>query len=550
MMTRNTKRRGGAMAARMAAAAALLLAGCGGSSDGDDAGDDDVSDVTTASEGPVQEGGTLVVGLSSESSGWSPVTSPWLYPGLQVAGAIFDPLAAVDADGNVQPYLAESFEANDDYTVWTIGVRPGVTFHDGTPVDADAIRMNLEAHRASGFTGQAFGPVESVEVVDDSVVVRMREPWSTFPSYLTAQPGYVAAPSMLSAPDGARNPVGSGPFVFEEWVPDAHLVVRANEDYWQEGLPRLDGIRFLVLPDDTARNQALLLGDVEMIDVTLPAEILEMQARAADGEVQLFIDDTGDSDEIGVALNTAEPPFDDPVARELVATGVDNQLLSDTVFEGLFAPARGPLRPESPYYVETDYPTYDPDRARELAAEYEARHGEPLSFSLKAPPDPAVLEVVQLTKELLGEFGVEVTIETPEEATMVVDATLGNFDAIGFLLFASPTTDGDYALLHSDNAKPVGELAVNVTRMQNSTIDEAFAVLRRTEDTEVWREQAAIVQREMAEDLAYLFSVHSVGAVAASPDVRDAISWTLPDGRPGIPQRGTVLNLNEVWLGR
>jgi peptide/nickel transport system substrate-binding protein len=545
-MTRITRRRAGAVAAVLMAAG-LLLAGCSGSAS---SGSDEVSDVTTANEGPLQEGGTLVVGLGAETSGWNPANAAWLNQGLQVAGAIFDPLAALDADGEVQPYLAQSFEPNGDYTAWTIGVRPDITFHDGTPVDAEAIRANLEAHRASALTGQALGPIESVEVVDESVLVRMREPWSTFPSYLTAQPGYVAAPSMFSDPEASLHPVGSGPFVFENWQPDAKLTVRANGDYWQEGLPHLDGIEFVVLPDNDTRTLSLLSGDADMIDVTLPEQILRVQAAANDGEIQLLIEDSGDSDEVGLALNTAAPPFDDPLARELVATGIDNQRLSDTVFEGVFEPARGALRPESEYYVETEYPTYDPGRAGELAAEYEAKHGEPLSFSLKAPPDPAVLEVVQLVQQLLRQHGVEVTIDTTDQTGLVVDGTLGNYDAITFLLFASPNLDGDYVFLHSENAKPIGELAINITRMKNPAIDEAVATLRRTEDTEVWKEQAAIIQREMAEDLAYLFSVHSVGAIAASNEVRDATNWTLPDGEPGIPQRGTVVNVGQIWLAR
>jgi ABC-type transport system substrate-binding protein len=544
-MTLETRRPWGAFITSLLVVVGMITAGC---SDSSGTATDDVADVTVTADGPVQEGGTLVVGLGAESSGWSPFSAVWLSQGLLVAGAIFDPLAHAGADGTIQPYLAESFAANEDFTEWTIGVRDGIEFHDGTPVDAAAIEANLEAHKVSPYTGQAFGPIESIDVVGSDVVVRMTEPWSTFPSYLAGQPGFVAAPSMLTDPDANLNPVGSGPFVFEEWVPDGHLTVRANEEYWQAGLPHLDGIEFRVLPDDTSRSESLRIGDVDLIDVTLPAEILDNQALAEDGEVQLFIDDAGDSDEVGLALNTVEPPFDDIVARQIVATGVDNELMSETVFQGVFEPAWGPLRPTSDYYVETDYPRYDPVRAQELADDYEARHGEPLAFSMKAPPDPAVLEVVQLAKEQLAQYGVEVTIETPEEATMVVDATLGNFDAMGFLLFSSPTIDGEYALLHSDNAKPIGELAVNVARIENPAIDAAFAAMRRTEDPAVWREQAAIVQREMAQDLGYLFSVHSVGAIAARPEVRDVTTWTLPDGGEGIAQRGSIVNLGQIWL--
>src|SRR5690606_13441593 len=138
---------------------------------------------------------------------------------------------------------------NEDGTVWTIGLREGVVFHDGTPVDAEAVKQNLEAHMSSGLTGSAVSPIETVTVEDPLTVrVDMKIPWAAFGSALTSQVGFVQAPSQIADPEGNRKPVGSGPFRFTKWVTDASLDTERNEDYWREGLPYLDGVQFTPVP--------------------------------------------------------------------------------------------------------------------------------------------------------------------------------------------------------------------------------------------------------------------------------------------------------------
>ena len=137
-----------------------------------------------------------------------------------MAGAVFDYLAAYDTDGVSKPFLAQSIDPNSDFTVWTIKTRPGVTFQNGEPCDAAAIKKNLDAQRQSILTGPVFQTVSAIETPDDStVVVTMKQPWSTFTDTMATQVGAMAAPAMLDAPDGGiANPIGTGPFSFVKWV--------------------------------------------------------------------------------------------------------------------------------------------------------------------------------------------------------------------------------------------------------------------------------------------------------------------------------------------
>ncbi|MCZ7525266.1 MAG: ABC transporter substrate-binding protein [Acidimicrobiia bacterium] len=133
-----------------------LVAACGGG--GDDDGDDgtggggDGGSTTTAAAGPPQAGGSIVIALGSETDGLNPTKNRFAAPGLQMASAVFDPLMAYDANGDPRPYLAESMVPNEDFTLWTLTLRPGITFHDGTPLDAEAVKLNLELGATSALT--------------------------------------------------------------------------------------------------------------------------------------------------------------------------------------------------------------------------------------------------------------------------------------------------------------------------------------------------------------------------------------------------------------
>jgi peptide/nickel transport system substrate-binding protein len=146
-------------------------------------------------------GGSVTMAVESEVDGFDPTTNRWDPGGIVYARSVYDPLAAIAADGTVKPYLAQSITPNPDYTLWTIKLRPNIQFHNGTPLDAAAVKANLDAQKASLLIGAAFTRIASVNVVDPlTVTVSMNAPWVPFPVYLAGQyqPGYIAEPSTLA----------------------------------------------------------------------------------------------------------------------------------------------------------------------------------------------------------------------------------------------------------------------------------------------------------------------------------------------------------------
>lgn len=499
-------------------------------------------------------GGELVVALSAETNDWNPVVGQWASSGGIVARAVYDPLAVVDANGEVQPYLARSFEADDDFTTWTITVRDGVTFHDGTPLDGVAVARNLEERRTAALTASTYAGIEEVEVVDGHTVrVSTSAPWSTFPLTMTGQGGYVAATATLDDPEGGSRPIGTGPFAFVSWVRDADLVVERNERYWRtdeagEALPRLDRVRFRVLADDTTRSNAFAAGEVDVIEVVDAARLGRLEERARMGEVALGVD-RGLSTSL-VVLNTAAPPFDDPLARRAVAHAIDPARISETVYQGVFAPADGPLQPSALGYLppeETGYPRPDPVRATELAREYERTRGAPLRFTYLSLGDPTSRDLATTLQASLQEVGIEMEVEIVDQTAAILDVVSGAYQASYYASRAVPSLDVAYSLYASEPA-PLGSLSPNVARVDSPELRAALAEARTTDDPDLQAAAYGDAQVAIADALGWLYLAHDVNAVAAATDVRGMQDTRVPGTDVGASYFATLPFLTEVWI--
>jgi ABC-type transport system substrate-binding protein len=518
------------------------VAACGGKKNDNGSASNTTApdDLTNEQEaGEPQPGGTLTVGLSAETNNWNPYTGQWAGSGYFVAGAIFDPLSALDENGEVQPYLAESFTPNDDFTQWDIKLRPDITFHNGTAFDATALKANLDFGAASALTAVAFEPVESVEVVDDLTArVHLKTPWATMPLAFVSQAGYMAAPEMLDSDDGGRNPIGTGPFVFDHWTPDSELTVTKNDNYWQAGLPYLDGIDFKVLPDAQSRTQSMESGEIQVLVTSTPDQLLEWQAMGESGDYQFLSDRDDEQDDIVIALNTSKPPFDDPLAREALAAGIDQEEIAQTLFSGAYPAAKTPFGESSPFYVDPDelgYPKYDLAHATELAQQYEDKHGEPLKFSTLIPTDPAYQSIAQAMQERAGQAGIQVQLQPIEQAQLITNVLSGDYQSSGWILWSSPTLDKGYVFLATD-PQPAG-LSLNFTRFKDDKIKDAMNAARATPDREEQINQYRVVQEQLAQDLQMIFLVHYVSGLAFDNNVHGLTNATFP-GTESVAEGG------------
>ncbi|MDE0215562.1 MAG: ABC transporter substrate-binding protein, partial [bacterium] len=255
----------------------------GSGEQGEGTSEDASAPETVATEAPPaapepQYGGTLVVGLEAETTnGLNPVNAQAAVSGHILFRALYDTLTVEGDDGRIVPNLLESFTSNDDFTEWTLTLRPGLQFHDGSPADAAALKRHFEEQAKGTLTGIFVSDweLQAIEVLDDvSIKMVFGRPYAALPSLLTSHIGYFGAPSMhdLGAEGAARNPIGTGPFMLDEWIDNEVTRMVRNPNYWRtdaEGrqLPYLDGIDFRPIPDTDARYAALRSGDLDASSV-------------------------------------------------------------------------------------------------------------------------------------------------------------------------------------------------------------------------------------------------------------------------------------------
>ncbi|MGZ4715454.1 MAG: ABC transporter substrate-binding protein [Acidimicrobiales bacterium] len=505
------------------------------------------TNITVADAGEPKSGGTLKVGLNAETNGWSPSQSQWAGSTYIVAGAIFDYLAEYDTDGVAKPFLAQSITPNSDFTEWTIKTRPGVTFQNGQPCDAAALKKNFDAQRKSILTGPVFQVVTSIDTPDDSTVVfTMNQPWSTFTDTMATQVGAIAAPAMIDAPDGGvNNPIGTGPFSFVNWTRDDHLDVKKNPNYWREGLPYLDGITFKVIPDLTSRSSALESGTEDMIEMGDPNQIINLTKEAEAGKLQIYTNAGLQTNETFSALNVGAPPFDDPLARQIVAYGTDRDTIAKAVFAGVFPPALGPFNDTEPAYTTTDMPTFDQVKAKQLADQYKQENGKALEFTYLLTPQPEVQALGTSLQQEMLDIGVKLNLKIEDQPTLIQDVILGNYQASGFVLFGSNTLDVNYVFISDKTVAPPSQLSLNFTRNSDPVLTQALDDARKTSDRDEQNAQYKIVQDQMAKDLNMIFIAHNIDAIVYSNSTHGLVDQTLPDGSP--TQITAVPNLAAVW---
>ena len=550
------------MLAAMVCLVALIAAACGSSDDDADDGSDGTapalgSDVTLAADGPPQTGGSLIYGLEAESDGYNPWGNRFAPSGTMVGLAVYDPLAAFDENNVPQPYLAESMTPSADNLTWTFTARPNVTFHNGEPLDGEAMRIFFEKLRADALVGIAFKNIDSVAVDPTNplaVVLTMKEPWATFPVFMTGQGGMVTAPAMADDPEAGANPIGTGPFVKQSWIPDNSFTATKNPNYWRTDesgvqLPYLDSIEFRPIPDFTARDASLEAGTVQMIHITNSQSIIKFEQLAEQGEVQMVFD-RGEREEGFVMLNTLEPPLDDIRVRRALAYATDRELVNTIVNDGQREVADGVFTDGSPWKADAPYPDYDPTQAQTLVDEYEGEVG-PIQFDLvNGGTDNRVIE---LLREQWAAVGIEVSTSSIEQSQFIVNAALGDFQAYDWRQFGALDPDYDYIWWTSENAGDVGSLALNFARNRNPEIDAALKQARASTDTETRKEAYATVQRLINEDIPYIWYDRAQWAVIAQNNVRGITNGPLPDGSPANPMGGPggfggITFLTQTWL--
>ncbi len=541
-----------ALIAVLSAVAVLALA-CGG--DGGDGGDGGGTD-GEQSLGTPTPGGSVVYGLEAETTeGWCLPEASLAISGIQVARAIYDTLTIPDENAEYQPFLAESVEPNEDDTVWTIKLRPDITFHDGTPLDAEVVKNNIDAYRGV-YPGRSalqyqfvFANMADVRVVDPMTVeITTKTPWPALPAALfgSGRVGIVAQ-AQLDDPDTCDSKlIGTGPFVFEEWKVNESLTATKNPDYWDtdadgQQLPYLDSIEFRPIEDGATRTNTLLSNEIQAAHMSM-AEDIEVVTDEADGG-KLNMISSGDYGEVGYQmLNTAVAPFDNKLAREAVVKAIDMDTYNSVRNQDLMTNANGPFAPgEIGHLDDTGYPTFDLEAAKDAVAAYEAETGEPLEFTITLSPDAGTVSNMQVFQEMFAKAGMEVQLETIPQAELIDKAIAKDFEMLDWRNHPGGNPDGQFDWWQSESL-------LNFSSIDDPEIDRLLLEGRAERDvTERQRIYGEINQR-FATELYNLWMQWTQWTVGTASDVHGVMGPALPNGAEPFPGLATGHSVAGLWV--
>ncbi len=556
---------------------ALIVAACGGGTKNEAAkpdaglvknpGGGSTANITIAPKGDPKPGGTLVYGLEAETDSMLPTQSRLAVSGLMYANAVFDPLAAYDINGDPQPYLAEKWSHSDDYRTWSITFRSGITFHNGENLDADAGIAFMNAIKDSALTGPAARPIESVAKTGDlTAEVKMKVPWVAFPHLMTGQGGMLPAPAQLKAAtstdeatkkDASRKPIGTGPFVFKEWIADNKFVAVKNKSYWRKdakgnSLPYLDEVQFKPLTDPDQRVSSLQSGTVNVAHDSRGRSVKRLREAANAGELQ-FVLGGGEDEENFIMLNTQKPPLDDVRVRRALAFATDLAEYFAVTDEDPTLQADSPFSKDSKWYQPTGYPEYDPAKAQELVAAWQKDNpGEKLEFEISATTGSVDNDaIIQMLKRQWEQVGITATIKQTEQVIFILGSVTGKFEASLWRQFASIDPDSDFHFWSGTNAlapDKEGQLRLNFANNVDADLDKALDEGRSNPDPAARLAAYITVGKRFAEQVPYVWLQHIRWSIAADKRVRGLLNGPLPDGKESLPVQAGVHRLTMTWL--
>ena len=374
---------------------------------------------------------------------------PHLDPTSAAAGAIdqvlysnvFEGLTRFMGDGSVVPGLAESWEISEDGLTYTFRLQDGVTFHDGTTMDAEDVKFSLDRARAEDSTNAQkalFADIASVDVVDPlTVQITLSQPNGNLLFNLAWGDAVIVAPESIDTIKTA--PVGTGAFTFTNWVQGDRIDLARNPDYWGEA-PALSAATFKFISDPTAAFAAMMAEDVDAFSgFPAPENLPQFEA---DPRFQVLVGST--EGETILSINNKQAPFDNPKVRAAVAHAIDRQAIIDGAMFGYGTPIGTHFAPHNPAYVDlTGTSAHDPEKARALLAEAGLPDG--FTTTLHLPPPSYARRGGEIIAAQLAEVGITAEIINVEWAQWLETVFRGKNFGLSIVSHTEPMDIGIYA---------------------------------------------------------------------------------------------------------
>jgi ABC-type transport system substrate-binding protein len=507
--------RGGALATIVVVS--LLAAACGSSNQSSG------QSAPPATVAPVN-GGKLVMAVPADGSGWNPGMNEWAGWTVLEGTTMLEPLALADAQGNAQPWLAKSITPNTTYDVWTLKLQPGVTFHDGTPFDAEAVKANLDFLVSAPVTSLGFGGFKDAKVIDPlTIEIDLAQPWAAFPnSFLDSEGAVMMSPKALASPDhGSSHPVGTGPFEFSSWTPNQSLKVVKNPNYWRAGLPHLDSIEFRIMPDAHSAAQALTAADIdafETTDASVTDQIDKSLSIAKDYKSEpemLLVNTLGDTGDM-------PNPTSNLHLRRALALATDRKTIASSIGEGIDSPT-APFAPESQWGIpedQTHYPAFDLEKAKAEVKAYEQDTGQSdVTLTITAGADNVAVKVVQQLQQMWQAAGITVKLQNIDSSSVISGVIVGKYQVAMLPLYTATDPDEYRYFWNSKNVQGYGKLSINMTGYTTPQMDQDTDRVRTIADVRARKDAYTDLVQQINDAATNIWLYWTPYAVISSPRV-------------------------------
>ncbi len=489
------------------------------------------SGIQTAYAAP-KYGGTLQVADEVDAGGFDAIKTRFMGGiGGMAANLIMERLFKMDKESRLIPVLGLSALPSSDGKTWTISLRQGVSFHDGTPFNADAVvqhwqRILNPKNRYRNLL--LLRPITSVEKTGDyEVRFNLDHPWFSFNASLASPYGFAALiPSPKAVEDDLQNraPVGTGPFILKKWKSGDRLILSRNPHYWQAGKPYLDEIVLRAILDHETRYAAAVSGQVDVMITDRPNHVKSLTENPK--FTAIFREPAG---AFILALNTSKPPLDDVRVRRAIAHAWDQKKYLKASYKNVMEYTENWYGNELSC-DDTGYLHPDLEKAKALIVEY----GKPVEVTYHHSATVRGRETGEILQQMVKPIGVSVTLVPTDWATIVKQVISREYDIATWGILSSQDEIEPYTMasFHSESSR-------NVTGYTNQETDNMFATLRNSMDPEERQATFCRLARQINHDAPFLYLCAPIYHAFADKVLKNLPMW-----------RNGFLPLADVWLDR
>jgi peptide/nickel transport system substrate-binding protein len=466
--------------------------------------------------------------------------------------------------------LADSITPNTDYTQWTIKLRSGISFTDGTPLNADALIRNLNETGTGLLVKKALVDVARnadgsffIDKVDDLTIVvhtgKNGDPksplsWPGFDLYLTGQWGLIASPKWLDEvkvdKTKAASPVGSGPFLVQSFTPHDQMVVTKNPKYWMKDangtqLPYLDKITFKVIEDSATAEQALQGGNIDVF-ATINSQVIADFRATPDKFPMMERNKYTGTGYLLVDLAKKDKPIGDERVRCAISKAIDRKEIFDLVYSGIPTLANGVFSPGQEGHLDDNGfdPNQDLEAAKALIADYKKDHPGDITVRLGHTADRSNDQLSELIKGYLGKIGVNIQIDTVPQDQFINLALFGDksFEMFAWAQHEGIKVDGQNFWWNSASGTQDGALSLNFARINDPQVDADLAVARSDPDPAKRQAAAEDINRTFAKHCYQIPIAWGPTGIPHIAKLKGLESDTSPDGTAVLPGNGNFSN--------